>query len=556
MKDHHVFSPGIKAKQLRLISKTINDPKKNPYLTQKWDPKQIEERAADFSSATLELWIQSITHLQRYAWRLHSYICKERSCLGCPGTVVRLYFHQKQAEYIAYDGYEGWVITGNRWGKTDALVFIVICHLLGYNPLTNEMYPLPQNAWLVGLTFPMVRDILVPKFKDQMPELAVKWSENTSAWDFNKTDLIAKVFNGSECGFKSSDAGIRKFRGAGKQIIGFDEEVDRLVYSESTIRVEAGKDLVIRGAMTPDPYLGLTWTHKEILKNTGRLSDPRDLRVWTGKIHENPGITERQKKKMAANREPWELDVRFDGNYVSGLGRCAFDSNLLAEMRNKALDPVELRSMMGGKLLFWDKIKENEGYVIGIDAAEGLEHGDNSVVSVLSRSTRPKLIAIYAGKMEPDALGKMALKLSEECNEAWVVIEMNNHGFAVMAQFRAFNYVNLYTEKKFDRWGQKESRKWGWYTNTLTRPILVDEIARCVREDVLDIPDRETLEEMGTFIINPKGKAEAQYGCLDDRVIGLGLALQGHIRCPQHDPPFKKVVEDNGPLDELAYMGC
>ncbi len=542
-------------KEIGLISSCINDSVKNPYLKQSWNPDEIAERARDFPPNTLELWINSIIHLQRYAWRLHSKHCENLSCPGCPGHEVRLYFHRKQAEFIAWDGYEAWVITGNRWGKTDALVFSIVCRLLGYNPLTNQLYDLPQNAWLVGLSFPMVRDILVPKFKKQMPDLSMKWSGDTVAWDFSKTDLIAKVFNGSECGFKSVDAGITKFRGAGKQIIGFDEEPDKEVYSECSIRVEGGKDLIIRGAMTPDPFKGLTWTYHELLRNKNRLEEPKDLKIWTGSIHENPGITDIQKKRMATKMEAWEQEVRFEGNYISGLGRCAFDADKLADLRTRTSEPTEVRSMTGGKLLFWEEPDKKAGYVIGIDAAEGLEHGDNSVVHVLKRDLKPKLVASYAGKMEPDDLGKMALGLADEFNEAWMVIEMNNHGFTVMNAFRSANYANLYTEKNFEKWGQKESRKWGWHTNALTRPILVDEIARSIREDAIEIPDMETLSEMGTFIINPKGKAEAQHGCADDRVIALGLCLQGHIRCPQHEPPVKRQDDSRIPLNELAWMG-
>src|SRR3990172_3144995 len=543
-------------KEATLIARCINDPKRNPYLRKTWDPKEIAERASGFPAATIDLWVKSLLHLQRYAWRVHSVNCEIPACPGCPGNDVRLYFHKKQAEFIAWNGIEGWVITGNRWGKTDALVFTVVGRMLGYNPLTNELYELPQKAWIVGLSFPMVRDILVTKFKKQMPDSSIKWSDTTVPWEFSKTDLIATIFNGSECGFKSADAGIEKFRGAGKDIIAFDEEPSREVYSEASIRVEAGRNLIMRGAMTPDPFKGLTWTYHELLKNKVRLEDPIDLRIWTGSINENTGITLADKSRLKAKMEAWEQEVRFEGHYISGLGRCAFDTNKIADLRTKAQDPVEVRSLIGGKLLFWEEIDKLAGYVIGIDAAEGLEHGDNSVVQVVKRGLKPKLIASYAGKMEPQELGKMALGLADECNEAWTVIEMNNHGFTVMAQFRAADYANLYTEKAFEKWGQKESRKWGWYTNTLTRPILVDEIAVAIRDDNIEIPDIDTLDEMGTFIINAKGKSEAQSGCRDDRVIALGLCLQGHIRCPQHEPPVKKEKDEKQPLNELAWMSA
>jgi len=545
------------AREIGIISRAINDPEINPYLKRRWDPKQIEERARDFSPEVLELWLNSIMHLQRYAWRLHAASCEDKACPGCPGYSVRMYFHKKQAEYIASDANEAWVITGNRWGKTDSLVFIGVCRLLGYNPLTNELYPLPQHIWLVGLSFPMVRDILVPKFKKQMPELGLKWSgDDVPPWEFSKTDLIATIFNGSTCGFKSADAGIEKFRGAGKDLIGFDEEPPKEVYSEASIRVEAGKDLTIRGAMTPDPFKGLTWTYHEILQNTERLADPSDLRIWGGSIHDNPGITERVKKRLSSKLEEWEKEVRFEGHYISGLGRCAFDAEGLRKLRESATPAVNRRSVLGGEILIWEPPLPSAGYIISCDAAEGLEHGDNGVVHVLRRDITPKLVASYAGKMDPDELGRLALGLADEYNEAWIVIEMNNHGFAVMSVIRQASYANIYTEKSFDKWGMKESRKWGWYTNSVSRPILVDEIARCVRDQSIEVPDIETLSEMGTFIINAKGKAEAQSGCKDDRVIALGLGLQGHIRCSIHEPTKKKQeLVDLPQVDQLAWMG-
>ena len=144
--------------------------------------------------------------------------------------------------------------------------------------------------------------------------------------------------------------------------------------------------------------------------------------------------------------------------------------------------------------------------------------------------------------------------MAEEYNEAWLTIETNNHGFAVISKVRDHGYANMYAEKTFDKWGQKESRKWGWNTNALTRPILVDGIAVAIRDNTVKVYDKDVIDEMTTFIVNEKGRAEAQSGCKDDRVMAFGLALQGHIRCPQYEKPVK-VAYDPGPINELAYMG-
>ena len=541
---------------LQIISQTINDKSKNPYLIKSWDADDLYSKLASLSDDVAETWIKCITHLQTYAWRMHSKDCIKRGCPGdCGYDEARLFFHPKQAEYIAWNGDESWVITGNRWGKTDALVFRAVCQANGYNPLTNELYPTPQNIWIVGLDFPMVRDILVPKFKRQMPELGMKWNEDIDLWNFNKTDLIAKLFNKSEVGFKSADSGIEKFRGAGKDLICFDEEPPKEVYSEASIRVEAGRNLLIRGSMTPDPFKGLTWTYKDILKNTQRQADPTNLRIWTGATTDNPGLSENIIRRLKSKMETWEQEVRIFGNYAMGLGRCAFNQDGLLRLKDNAKEPLEIRKISdSANLYIYEERLNDVGYCIGIDTAEGLEHGDNSVAVILKRDIPPTVSAILIGKIDPDTFGTHAIILAEEYNDAWLVIETNNHGFAVISIVRAAGYGNMYSEKTFDKWGLKESRKWGWNTNLLTRPILVDAIAQAVRDNALEIYDIDTIDEMSTFIINEKGRAEAQAGCKDDRVMALGLALQGHIRCPQYEKPVT-VAHDPGPINELAYMG-
>src|SRR3990172_5386711 len=273
-----------------LTAQAINDPLRNPYLRKEWDPEIIRRHVSAMPAKVREPWAKAISHLQSIAWRIHSVSCETAGCLGCalPWTreiEARPYFHQKQAEFICYDGKEGWLITGRRFGKTDAGVFSVICHLLGYNPLTNDLRHVPPTWWIVCLDFPMVRDALIPMFKKYMPPESMSWtSDGKEAWPLAKTDMIATLFNGSTVGFKSVDSGAGKFQSVERDGIHFDEEPDRDVYWESRMRIAGGKRLLIRGSMTPDPMRGLSWTYKEILKNEDRQRDQDDLRVWTGSI--------------------------------------------------------------------------------------------------------------------------------------------------------------------------------------------------------------------------------------------------------------------------------
>lgn len=481
---------------------------------------------------------KSIIHLQKYAWRFHKKDCINACCLGCGDdvpisqTTIKPYFHSKQMEFLSFDGREGWLITGRRFGKTEVGIFRVICKLLGYNPITNRMYKIPQRWWIVGLDYSMLRDEIIRTFKRLMPDINTKLNGDESVWDFRKADLIAKLFNNSEVIFKSCESGMSKFQSVGLDGIHYDEEPPKDIYNEGKLRIIAGKELEVRGSMTPNPIKGLTWTYHNILKNEERQKTGQ-LRVWTGSTYENKALSKSYLLEYEKELEEWERDVRLGGNYAVGLGRCAFNVDKLIAMREKSKPPIKVERLSGVDLKVWNLPNSGYNYIVSADPAEGLENGDNSACCVLCRNTM-SVDASYTGKIDPDIFGKELVTLAKWYNNALIICESNNHGLTTIKSMEKL-YSNIYSEKsKAKLEGVEESRRMGWYTNILTRPQLVDGISQAVREDSIIVYDSDIIDEMTTFIINTKGKAEAQHGCKDDRVMSLGLAIQGHLRTPMN----------------------
>src|SRR3546814_13981841 len=67
----------------------------------------------------------------------------------------------------------------------------------------------------------------------------------------------------------------------------------------------------------------------------------------------------------------------------------------------------------------------------------------------------------------------------------------------------------------------------GFYTDVKTRPLIIDELRQAVREEVILLNDATTIDEMITFVADPKsGKIEAEVGCHDDCVMALAIANQ------------------------------
>ena len=85
-------------------------------------------------------------------------------------------------------------------------------------------------------------------------------------------------------------------------------------------------------------------------------------------------------------------------------------------------------------------------------------------------------------------------------------------------------YSNMFVREKEDRYTGIMDKSYGFKTTSLTRPVIIAELVKIVRESVELINDKLTLEEMLTFVRNEKGRPEAQQGAHDDLVMGLAIA--------------------------------
>lgn len=85
-------------------------------------------------------------------------------------------------------------------------------------------------------------------------------------------------------------------------------------------------------------------------------------------------------------------------------------------------------------------------------------------------------------------------------------------------------YSNMFIREKEDRYTGIMDKSYGFKTTSITRPVIIAELVKIVRENVELIFDKLTLEEMLTFVRNEKGRPEAQQGAHDDLVMGLAIA--------------------------------
>ena len=106
---------------------------------------------------------------------------------------------------------------------------------------------------------------------------------------------------------------------------------------------------------------------------------------------------------------------------------------------------------------------------------------------------------------------------------ALMCIESNFSSFPNKELVR-LGYTNMFVREKEDRFSGVIDKSYGFKTTSVTRPVIIAELVKIVRESVELIYDKLTLEEMLTFVRNEKGRPEAQQGAHDDLVMGLAIA--------------------------------
>ncbi len=95
-----------------------------------------------------------------------------------------------------------------------------------------------------------------------------------------------------------------------------------------------------------------------------------------------------------------------------------------------APDPVESRR--NGELEIWLPPIKGKEYLVAVDPAGGGSEGDYSAAQVLEMETGLQC-AEFAGHVGGLELARLVTALATEYNQAWLVVERNNHGSGVLA---------------------------------------------------------------------------------------------------------------------------
>lgn len=166
-------------------------------------------------------------------------------------------------------------------------------------------------------------------------------------------------------------------------------------------------------------------------------------------------------------------------------------------------------------------------YVLGADTAG--EGSDWFAAHVLDNRTGEQ-VAVAHQQYGERQFTEQLFALGKFYNDALIGIEVNFSTFP-NELIQLMGYRRLYVRQAVDDYEKSVQKKFGFRTDTRTRPLIIDGLKDVVRQNPELINDYDTLSEMLTFVKSDTGKAQAEEGKHDDLV--MSLAISHFIRTQQ-----------------------
>ncbi len=262
-----------------------------------------------------------------------------------------------------------------------------------------------------------------------------------------------------------------------------------------------------------------------------------------------------RRKKMAqyAHQDLFfqEFPMTIDEAFIVA-GACYFDKEALRDAQKRTRAPLVVgsaesvghraivRPMDQGTVQIFRHPKPTSTYIIGADCAEGVEGGDANSAVVLDRETLEE-VAWLSGLLDPDEGAKALFALGQYFNWAWLGVEDNGPGLAVLFKLKELGYPKIYY--RTDPEDEKPVPKLGHHTDARTRPLQLGALRALLKARKWGTASAQFLRQCTTFCRQADGGYRANSGSHDDDVMAASIAAFLHQRLPVEVPPAERERE-------------
>lgn len=396
----------------------------------------------------------------------------------------------------------------------------------------------PGHRWLVCRK--VARTIRESCFKQLIGQAAEFYSE--SGYRVNKSDMLITFRNGSEIIFAGLDD-VEKLKSI-YNITGIwieeASEITEADFNQLDIRLRGETKYPKQMILSFNPVSIQHWLKK-------RFFDARDPRacVHESTYKDNRYLDDEAIRTLEGFRD---TDEYYYQVYCLGqwgvTGKTVFDAKAISQRLQQNIKPkrtglfeyeddglrlseIKLTEERDGPIRIYKDPEKGVPYVIGCDTAG--EGSDSFAAQVLDNRTGEQ-VCMLRGKFDEDVFARQVYCLGLHYNTALVGIETNFSTYPVL-ELERLKYPKQYVRQTVDDFTHQVKNSYGFVTNTKTRPIIISELIRAVRDDITIVNDETTLSEMLTFVRNEDTlRPEAEPGAHDDTVLALAIA---HFIRPQ-----------------------
>lgn len=252
---------------------------------------------------------------------------------------------------------------------------------------------------------------------------------------------------------------------------------------------------------------------------------------------DNKYLTDEDRKTLEAFKE---TDPYYYAVYCLGewgvLGKTFFDAkkityrlreikeplkrgSFIYDINNNKISNVKFVEDKEGFIDIYDIPKKGYPYVLAGDTAG--EGSDYFIGQVIDNITG-KQVCKLRKQFDADEYTRQMYCLGMYYNEALIAIEANFDTYPIKKLYE-YGYHKQYVREREDNYTDKHIKSFGFKTTAITRPLILSMLQEIINEHAELIMDKDTLEEMLTFVRNTKGRPEAQEGAHDDLIMALAI---------------------------------
>ena len=331
-------------------------------------------------------------------------------------------------------------------------------------------------------------------------------------------------------------------------------QIKAIASNESAGRSEALSLLIIDEAAFIDK-IDTIWTAAQQTLATGgqclAISTPNGVGNWfhktwqdakdgankfnTVKLHWtcHPERDQEWRDEQSKNLGPSQAAQECDADFLSS-GRSVVDPAILEWYKEKmCCEPTE-KSGFDRNLWIWGYPDYSKNYLICADVARG-DGTDFSAAHVFDIEEMEQ-VAEYKGQLGTTEFGNFLIELATKYNDALLVVENNNIGWATLQTIIDRGYENLFYQEKnhlvvdednkhTNRYRSIDKNKIPGFTTTQkTKPLIVAKMEEYTREKMVKLKSTRLIDELFVFIYK-NSKTEALDGYNDDLVMAYSILL-------------------------------